>query len=526
MILSSVKAALSRVFLSQYKNAPLVIQKKSYVLLWIFLVLIPLVTVAAVSNIFTRTDFGQFIKVTIIDTVFILSMISGLFLLRRGKYTITVNLVTTVFTILVLLGNLTRLEIFIKHGANSFLFFMYAVIVFVAMFASRKILVAVSLAMITTHMAFYFIASPQVASSLKSVILSLFINNGLSLVIVSILSYFFSSITEESMEAVKDELEKNQNQYSSTLSLLNAVKKQVTNLSEASDNTSKTALSFSDTAEYQATFVEEVSATVEEVTGFVDSVSETVGDQYSSISSLIGIIRDLSVSIREMEEQINNALESTEVIAGKIRAGDESLKNMNSSMSKIINSSTEMTGIVNIINDISDQINLLSLNAAIEAARAGEAGRGFAVVADEISKLAEKTSASINDIDRLININNDEINIGMDTVQTTIDTMKAIIDGVENVNKSMLRVSENMQGQISNNNLVTEEADNAKEFSDSIKTATDELKTVAGEISDAVANINELTQTNAANAKNLNDIAETSNNIVISLNEEISTFES
>ena len=81
---------------------------------------------------------------------------------------------------------------------------------------------------------------------------------------------------------------------------------------------------------------------------------------------------------------------------------------MNVSITNITESSQQVTDIISIIDDISDKINLLSLNAAIEAARAGEAGRGFAVVADEISKLADQTAASINDIDSLIRKNNNE----------------------------------------------------------------------------------------------------------------------
>jgi methyl-accepting chemotaxis protein len=199
-------------------------------------------------------------------------------------------------------------------------------------------------------------------------------------------------------------------------------------------------------------------------------LSQRTEEQAASLEQTAASMEELTATVKQNAENARqgNALATN---ASEIAArGGAVVNQVVETMQQISASSKHVSEIITVIEGIAFQTNILALNAAVEAARAGEQGRGFAVVAGEVRTLAQRSAAAAKEIKDLIGHSVERVATGTQLVDQAGRTM---VDVVQSVN----RVTD-LMGEIT--------------------AASSEQQTGIEQVNQAVIQMDEATQQNAA----------------------------
>lgn len=296
------------------------------------------------------------------------------------------------------------------------------------------------------------------------------------------------------------------------------------NMATSSVQLADVSSSFTGTTKSQAEGAGKMLGSLEKITELINTIARLSGEQLEIFVSQRKLIGELYDGIDHVSTQSDRGMSLSEQVAGKARNGEVSLSSINSSMGRLMESSNDMSKIIEIINDISDRINLLSLNASIEAARAGEAGRGFAVVAEEISKLADQTADSTKNIDSLIKVNSDEITREIENINSTTRILTEIIEGVDSMKASVAEIQAASREQLAMAEKVRSNAGNIFKRAEEINMTAGTQKGEVDEINKSVSEISGLTRSVVSGAGDIASSSEGIADMAGRLREKISVF--
>ncbi len=207
----------------------------------------------------------------------------------------------------------------------------------------------------------------------------------------------------------------------------------------------------------------EIALGTHDLSARTEQTAANLEETAASMEELTATVTQSSDTARQANQLAGTAVQSAQ------RGGDV-MQEVVRSMELINTSSRKINDIIGVIDGIAFQTNILALNAAVEAARAGEQGRGFAVVAGEVRSLAGRSAEAAKEIKQLITDSVANVDAGTSQVAMAGQSMEEIVASVRRVT-----------------DLIGEITASSAEQSDGI-----------AQVNQAVANLDQMTQQNAA----------------------------
>ena len=225
-------------------------------------------------------------------------------------------------------------------------------------------------------------------------------------------------------------------------------------------------------ANHAASASQQLSAASEQLSSGAQQQASSLEETAASLEQITGTVR----------QNADNARQASQLAVGSrsvAEQGGQVVANAVTSMGEINKASKKIADIITTIDEIAFQTNLLALNAAVEAARAGEQGRGFAVVAAEVRNLAQRSATAAKEIKDLIQDSVQKVEAGSELVNKSGETLGEIVASVKRVTDIIAEIAAASEEQTSGIDQVNRAVTQMDQVTQSNAAQTEELTSTA-----------------------------------------------
>ncbi len=173
-------------------------------------------------------------------------------------------------------------------------------------------------------------------------------------------------------------------------------------------------------------------------------ITNTQGKVIGSIATSASV--NNQVELIDVAEQFTTSSEEIGAATEQLSASAESLSSymleVASTQNNLASQVENTSKILDMINNVAKNTRILGFNAGIEAARSGEHGKGFSVVAKEITKLADQSAGSVNEIRTLLNAMKEKVEEVSKTINETLHISENQTSAIIDISNSIQNLTE------------------------------------------------------------------------------------
>jgi methyl-accepting chemotaxis protein/aerotaxis receptor len=184
-----------------------------------------------------------------------------------------------------------------------------------------------------------------------------------------------------------------------------------------------------------------ITTAVHEIAEGNNNLSQRTEEQAASLEETASSMEELTSTVKQNAENAMHANQLAVNASDIAVKGGQMVDEVVETMASINASSKKIVDIISVIEGIAFQTNILALNAAVEAAHAGEQGRGFAVVASEVRNLAQRSTTAAKEIKTLIDDSVNKVDVGSKQVDQAGATIHEVVTAVKRVTDIMAEIS-------------------------------------------------------------------------------------